>query len=182
MAPVGCVMPFLGIIEPEGWALAYGQAVPRTGTYANLFAIIGTTYGAGDGSTTFNLPDLRGRVIAGRDNMGGTAANRLTTGGSGVNGAALGGNGGAETHTLSTAQMPVHSHGTNDPGHTHAFNNGYAAYTNQTTQTWGGGSAGGITASGLAPNVTGITIQNAGSGQAHNNTQPTYVLNFIIKY
>lgn len=72
----GTVLPFAGSAAPTDWLLCYGQAVSRA-TYANLFAVIGTTYGAGDGSTTFNVPDLRGRVAAGKDNMGGTAANRL---------------------------------------------------------------------------------------------------------
>ena len=84
-------------------------AVSRA-TYSDLFAAIGTTYGAGDGSTTFNLPDLRGRVAAGRDDMGGSAANRITNGGSGIVGTTLGAAGGAETHTLTTAQIPSHSH------------------------------------------------------------------------
>ncbi len=75
LAP-GIVLPFAGSVEPTGWLLCFGQAVSRT-TYAALFNAIGTTYGAGDGSTTFNVPDLRGRVPAGKDNMGGTAGNRL---------------------------------------------------------------------------------------------------------
>lgn len=73
----GTVLPFAGSTAPTGWLLCYGQAISRT-TYANLFAVIGTTYGVGDGSTTFNLPDLRGRIAAGKDNMGGSAAGVLT--------------------------------------------------------------------------------------------------------
>ena len=74
--PTGVVQPFAGSTAPSGWLLCAGQAVSRS-TYADLFSAIGTTYGAGDGSTTFGLPDLRGRVVAGEDDMGGTAANRL---------------------------------------------------------------------------------------------------------
>lgn len=74
--PTGVVQPFAGSTSPTGWLLCAGQAVSRS-TYADLFGAIGTTYGAGDGTTTFNLPDLRGRVVAGKDDMGGTAANRL---------------------------------------------------------------------------------------------------------
>jgi microcystin-dependent protein len=74
--PPGIVLPYAGSAAPNGWLLCYGQAVSRI-TYATLFAAVGTTYGVGDGSTTFNLPDARGRVIAGRDNMGGTDASRL---------------------------------------------------------------------------------------------------------
>lgn len=75
--PSGMLAPFAGTSAPSGWFLCYGQAVSRT-TYAALFTAIGTTYGTGDGSTTFNLPDLRGRTIAGVDDMGGSAASRLT--------------------------------------------------------------------------------------------------------
>lgn len=74
--PAGIFVPFAGSTAPTGWLLCYGQAISRT-TYSTLFAAIGTQYGAGDGSTTFNVPDMRGRVPAGADNMGGTAANNL---------------------------------------------------------------------------------------------------------
>ncbi len=64
--PVGCVIPFAGAAAPTGWLLCQGQAISRT-TYAQLFSVIGTTYGSGDGKTTFNLPDMRGRVAVGSD-------------------------------------------------------------------------------------------------------------------
>lgn len=91
--PAGSMTAFAGSSAPTGWLLSYGQEVSRS-TYATLFAAIGTTYGTGDGSTTFNLPDLRGRTLAGKDNMGGSAASRLTSGASGVDGATLGAAGG----------------------------------------------------------------------------------------
>lgn len=75
--PSGAIMDYAGSTEPTGWLFCAGQAVSRS-TYATLFAAIGTNYGAGDGSTTFNVPDYRGRVAAGRDDMGGTNAQRLT--------------------------------------------------------------------------------------------------------
>ena len=100
--PVGTVSDYGGATAPAGWALCYGQAVSRT-TYATLFGVISTTFGTGDGSTTFNLPDCRGRVTAGKDNMGGTSANRLT---SPVNGDNLGATGGTETVALSGSQVP----------------------------------------------------------------------------
>lgn len=68
-APSGVVLPFAGSTAPSGWLLCFGQAVSRT-TYASLFAAIGTAFGVGDGSTTFNLPDMRGRVPGGKDDMG----------------------------------------------------------------------------------------------------------------
>ena len=73
LVPSGTVLPFAGTTAPIGFLLCSGQAVSRS-TYPDLFAAIGTTYGAGDGSTTFNVPDLRGRVPAGKDDMGGGAA------------------------------------------------------------------------------------------------------------
>lgn len=74
--PAGTMVPYGAESAPTGWLLAYGQAVSRT-TYADLFTAIGTAFGVGDGTTTFNLPDMRGRVPAGKDDMGGTAAGRL---------------------------------------------------------------------------------------------------------
>ena len=75
--PPGTMVPFSGAAAPTDWLFCYGQAVSRA-TYAALFTAIGTTYGVGDGSTTFNLPDMRGRLAAGKDDMGGTAASRMS--------------------------------------------------------------------------------------------------------
>jgi microcystin-dependent protein len=173
--PAGCVMPFAGTTPPDGWLLCYGQAVSRTG-YSDLFAAIGTTYGAGDGSTTFNLPDLRGRVAAGKDDMGGSAAGRLT---SPVSGATLGASGGEQSHMLSTAEIPAHSHGVNDPGHAHSYGAGQtpSPFTPRGTNGDGTNFNNNPATNGA---FTGISIQNAGGGGAHNNTQPTIVLNHII--
>lgn len=73
----GTVLDFAGNTAPTGWLMCFGQAVSRT-TYSNLFAVIGTSFGAGDGSTTFNLPDYRGRIGAGCEVMGGTAASVIS--------------------------------------------------------------------------------------------------------
>lgn len=89
-------LPWSGSTAPAGWLLCDGSAVSRT-TYADLFAEIGTTYGAGDGSTTFNLPNTAGRVMAGK-----AAAGTFAT---------LGAVGGEETHLLTSAEMPAHDHG-----------------------------------------------------------------------
>ena len=75
--PTGVVVPFSGESAPSGWILCAGQEVNRI-TFASLFSVVGTKFGPGDGATTFNVPDLRGRVVAGIDNMGGIDANRLT--------------------------------------------------------------------------------------------------------
>ncbi len=105
--PLAGGMPFFASTAPNSsFVFPYGQAISRT-TYSTLYSLLTTTYGTGDGSTTFNIPDLRGRVLAGVDNMGGSAANRLTTGGSGIAGTTLGATGGAETETLTLAQLPT---------------------------------------------------------------------------
>lgn len=162
--PVGVVVPYAGASAPSGWLFCYGQNVSRT-TYASLFAALGTTYGAGDGSTTFGLPDLRGRVMAGRDNMGGSAAGRLTnsgTGNPGIDGSTLGAAGGADRHSLSTAQMPSHNHAIN-PWATYTAYHGNQVFLalHHLTSGWS-------------------YTQNSGSGQAHPNVQPTLVTNYII--
>jgi microcystin-dependent protein len=176
--PAGTVLPFGGATAPAGFLLCYGQAVSRTG-YADLFAAIGTAHGAGDGSTTFNVPDYRGRTLAGLDNMGGMAANRLTSGGSGIAGTTLGAVGGVETIALTVAQMPAHSHGINDPSHTHLYGvGGIPANGVNVRGTSGDGTNFGFASTNNA--VTGISIQNAGSGGAHNNAQPTGILNFMV--
>lgn len=102
--PTGFVGCYAGTTPPTNTLEAYGQAVSRI-TYAGLFGQIGTTHGAGDGVTTFNLPDIRGRVILGLDNAGGTPANRVTAAAADT----LGGTGGSEIMTI--AQMPAHVHG-----------------------------------------------------------------------
>lgn len=156
----GVVVPFAGSTAPTGSLLCFGQAVNRT-TYAALFAIIATAYGIGDGSTTFNVPDLRGRSIAGVDNMGGTTAGRITAAGSGIIGTTLGASGGTETHTLITAEMP---------SHTHALSDSYPGVnTGGSWQNQGGGYGGSIG-----------SIGSTGGGGAHQNTQPTMMINYII--
>ncbi len=108
--PIGSCIDFFGAAAPNSsFVLAYGQAISRT-TYSTLFSLFGTTYGSGDGSTTFNIPDLRGRIAAGRDDMGGTAAARLSATGIATGSATtLGGHGGAETKTLLTANLPAYT-------------------------------------------------------------------------
>ncbi|BAO20617.1 putative tail collar domain-containing protein [Pseudomonas phage PPpW-3] len=168
--------------------LCYGQAVSRT-TYAGLFAVIGITYGAGDGSTTFNLPDLRGRVPAGVDNMGGTAAGRLTTAAGGVNAAVLGAVGGASTHTLTAAQMPGHTHaGTTAAGGAHKHNipakNSDGSGTNDTTTLMYGTTKTESTFTYMATaaaHTHTFTTDSAGGGAAHPVVQPTMALNHIIR-
>lgn len=190
--PPGVVMPYAGATEPAGWLLCAGQAVSRT-DYGALFAVIGTTYGTGNGSTTFNLPDLRGRVVAGRDNMGGTAASRLTSTTITSGADAVGRVGGAQTHILTSSEsgVPAHNHpassGNDSPDHTHnsqypnlnvsvSVGSGYNA-----TNTW---EVQKTTSGASARHTHAITVSNntaANASQAHNNVQPTMVMNYIIK-
>lgn len=177
--PPGVVVPFAGSSSPNGWLLCAGQNVSRT-TYARLFTAIGTTHGVGDGSSTFGLPSLNGRVVVGKDNMNSTDANRVTTAGSGVDGDTLGATGGAESVVLAEANLPSHTHTVTDPGHLHTFSD---------VRTTGGGV--GITGgSGVSVTTqssstdsatTGISLGSTGSGTAHNNMPPSIVLNYIIK-
>ena len=120
--PAGAVFDFAGTTAPSGYLMCYGQAVSRT-TYADLYAAIGNAHGSGDGSTTFNLPDCRGRARFGKDDMGGSAANRLTVT-YGITGSSLGNVGGSQSSTLTTTELPSHTHSGTTGGasadHTHS--------------------------------------------------------------
>lgn len=114
--PAGVVVPFAGSSVPSAdWFLCDGQAVDSIANpqYAPLFAAIGTTYG-GTGANNFNVPDLRGRVAGGLDNMGGVAANRITN----PSADSLGGAFGNEEITLSLSQTPSHNHSVGVSGST----------------------------------------------------------------
>lgn len=193
--PVGSVMDFAGAAAPAGWLLCYGQTISRT-TYAALYTAIGTTYGQGDGATTFALPDTRGRASFGVDNMGGTAANRLTSAGSGVNGIVLGATGGDEMlqeheHDITD---PEHSHDLTDDGHSHTPNIGAGFVIPQggngdvTASFSGGGDTPETATSDTATAETGITVSTASTGITVNNegtgagqnVPPAIVFNKII--
>jgi microcystin-dependent protein len=94
--PAGAMMAWASDVVPANWLLCDGSAVSRS-TYASLFAAVGTTYGSGDGTTTFNLPNLKGKTIVGRD----SGQTEFDT---------LGETGGAKTHTLTISEIPSHTH------------------------------------------------------------------------
>ena len=200
-AMAGIIQMFAGATAPDGWLNCDGSAVSRT-TYATLFAAIGTTWGAGDGSTTFNVPDLRGRAPIGS----GT--------GSGLSARTLGDNGGAESVTLTAAQsgLPAHTHSisrttnvaVSDSGHTHGSGDDgsflvnpetvarrtVASGSGATNQLYSAGATSrkAATASGKATlsvtqpvfAVGAVTGGEAAASSAHTNMQPFAVVSFII--
>lgn len=179
--PVGAITDFAGQSAPSKWLLCYGQAVSRT-EYAALFSVIGTIYGAGNGSTTFNLPDCRGCVTAGKDDMGGSDSTRL----SGTWGAAartLGRIFGFATVALDIVHLPPHNHGgvTGAGGsHSHSVFGLDNPRTPQIQGAGGTGTAGANVNTSVAPDhVHAIAMQ--GGGASHHNVQPTIVMNKIIK-
>lgn len=181
-------IPYVGATAPAGWVLASGRTIGSATSGATeranadtqaLFLLIWSSFAdteaavsGGRGASaaadwaankTIVVPDMRGRVAAGKDDMGGTAANRLTAGGSGLAGATMGKAGGAETHTLDTTQIPSHSH---------------------TLGAQSDGTAGSVTAAITGANGNRVSTNpsgNTGGGGAHNNTQPTIIFNAIIK-
>ena len=203
--PPGTITAFAGISAPNGWLICNGVAVSRT-TFAALFAALGTLYGQGNGSSTFNLPNLLGRTVVG-----------WTSGENEFN--ALGRVGGSKTHALTQTEMPRHTHIQNshnhtqdshnhtltDPGHTHSTNtrgddgSTLAGTTNtyrftdavnptlNTSSSTTGITLSATTATNQAATATNqfsggtATTQVGADGAAHNNLQPYISLNYIIK-
>lgn len=166
-APVGGVEAYAGSVAPAGWLLANGSAVSRT-TYAALFAIIGTAYGPGDGATTFNLPNLKGRMPVGRD-----AAQ--------VEFDVIGETGGTKAETLTLAQIPNASgnmawHG-GESGTPIAGVSGVFYFAEVIGQYKSNGAAIGGANSGRFNTYFSL----GGGGGSHNNLQPYQVMNYIIK-
>jgi microcystin-dependent protein len=151
----GQIIPWISGTRPKEWLLCDGSAVSRT-TYRRLFGVIGTSFGAGDGSTTFNLPDLRGRLPLGLDNMGGTSANRVTA----TQADNLGQASGAESHTLTASEMPSHTH------------QGGSTVNNK-------GIGGASDLRGVASN--GVATSSTGGGGSHSNVQPYQTFGYVIK-
>ena len=156
--PAGAIIAFGGTVAPEGYLLCDGTAVSRT-TYARLFNNISTAFGTGDGSTTFNIPDMRFKFPLGKAASG--------------TGSTLGGTGGEENHTLTAAESGLQAH-------THTINKNQFNYVLAASGAFFGGvdSANGGSA-GIADRITEANATAAGS--AHNNMPPWRALNFLIK-
>jgi len=185
-----------GISSTDGWytgmpiessGFAAGTTVtPTSATTAtasvtasgNSAALTAFPFGDGDGSTTFNVPDGRGYVYAGKDNMGGAAAGRLTSTYF-ADAKILGQVGGAQSHTLTTAEMPAHTHTATDSGHTHTVPSGGAV--GATYVGGGGGNQAFNGAQVTGSSTASITNTNTGGGTAHGNVPPTSIRNKIIK-
>lgn len=153
MIDVGTIVPYSGSEAPKNWLICDGRAVSRA-TYVELFNVIGTTYGTGDGSTTFNLPNLKGKVIIGLD----SSDNEFNE---------IGKTGGEKTHTLTVDEIPSHTH------------NIYGALTGENKSITNTGNDWGV---GTTREWNQSANTNTGGGQPHNNLQPYIVVNYIIKY
>ena len=147
----GVIKAFAGSTAPTGYLICDGAAVSRS-TYSRLFNVIGTTFGTGDGSTTFNLPNLDGKVITGYDPL----QTEFDT---------IGKTGGEKTHQLTVNEMPTHAH-------VETIWTGGSGVSAEKIQA----------APVDAGPTGGETSATAGGDQAHNNLQPYMVLNYIIKY
>ena len=156
ITPTGAILPYAVSAAPTGYLLCNGQAVSRT-TYSTLFAVVSSLYGAGNGSSTFNVPDLRGRFLAGWD--AGTSVLTSVTSGM-ILGSSIANTGGVQAVSLTIAQIPSHSHTYTAQVDGEIGNDGPAA-------AWSSTSTGN----------TGST----GGGGAHSNIPPAMIINFIIK-
>ena len=156
----GIIVPWSSTSIPSGFLECDGAAVSRT-TYADLFAVVGTTYGSGDGSTTFNLPDMSEKCCKKKSpttNLGTAAGSSTVTVTGNVGGS-------ASPHTLTTPEIPSHAHPTLSHGRSPGNSGGWQGSTNNT----GGGGA---HTHNLSANFAGNAI---------STLQPTMTLLYIIK-
>ncbi|MGY3691451.1 microcystin-dependent protein [Bradyrhizobium sp. USDA 3240] len=188
--PLAAGMDYWGSTAPNSsFVFPIGQAISRA-TYATLFSLIGTLYGTGDGSTTFNLPDKRGRASAAVDNMGGTAALRLTSAYFGA--PQLGLASGSESHTLTVNELPAHRHSVFliDSGHSH-IGAVFGSQSNSNLAAGGNPVPTAVNTAGIGVATTGISITSgdsvpnatlqAGGSVPHAIAQPTICCNYILR-
>lgn len=180
--PTGTIFGYGGSTTPSGWLLCDGSEISRT-DYANLYDVINTTYGNGDNTNTFNVPDLRRKIPVGAT---GVIASYGNVNDINFN---LGKSRGEEAHTMIVNELALHSHAVNDGGHTHnltllgLYNNA----EDQTLITYVGNNQGGgggdrtPTTNEIAATGVGITLNATGAGNAYNNTPEYVTLNYIIK-
>jgi microcystin-dependent protein len=174
--PLGSSLEFWGATAPNSsFALMYGQAISRT-TYSTLFTMFSTAYGVGDGSTTFNIPDVRGRVTAGKDDMGGSAASRLTSTYFGTSAATLGAVGGAESHTVTAGESAVLVYTVTQATYSTTGETNNGAEANQA-----GGNHPNANAPGVVTLVTPASVSTNAGGNPHKNVQPTIICNRILR-
>lgn len=199
--PIGATLDYwLPTAPNSSFVFPYGQAISRT-TYATLYSAMGTTFGSGDGSTTFNIPDLRGRVVACMDVIGASGdAGRLNVGASGGIGGSrtvLGGVGGEAAHALATAEIPaLGSTGTASGTVTVAAGGGRSNIPVTDGSPFGGqcspgagntsveinsGSWGSVATLAGGASLTVSSTTNGTSGTAHNVLQPTILANRIMR-
>jgi microcystin-dependent protein len=164
--PVAAVIPFAGDVEPDGYLLCAGQQV-AIAAYPALYAKLGTKFGSGSG--TFGIPDLRGRTVIG-SGSGTGLTNRL-----------LAQSGGSENVTLTTSQIPAHSHTVSSDTHSHSITGGFL--TGQAGQPLGIVASGFSVANRTSTNTDTHThtVSGGGSGASHSNMQPFLVMNYIIR-
>ena len=189
--PPGVILQWAAAAAPAGFVNCDGSAISRTG-YAALYAIISTTYGIGNGSTTFNIPNLVGRMAVGRNSGDG-------------NFSSLGTRSGLSYAQLGLSELPSHSHSMTDPGHNHGLNDPsghfhiysapYNAYTAQGGQSGNNGQSltyvsnfpscrtDGVAQTGITLNSaqTGVSVNSTGNISAFSILNPYIVLNYIIK-
>lgn len=205
---VGEIKPFAGSTLPSGFLWCDGSEVSKT-TYADLWSALGSTHVYGtppvDPTNNFLLPDVRGRMLCGLDDMnnsvgtGGGAASRVTSGASSIDGGTLGSSGGVETVTLGLSEFPshdhdfanpAHSHGVTDPGHAHDWDDitGVGATPNKHNLAFDSSTtADGLfmdsntTGISLGSSTHGITYNSQGDDDPHTNMPPSLILNAIIR-
>lgn len=173
-SPVGTIILYSAASVPTGYLACDGSLVSRS-TYQDLFQTIGTFYNSGDGVTTFGLPDFRGRTAVG------------SGAGSGLTARAIGDEIGEEKHALVSSEIPSHTHVLNDgAGHDHTWSNRDIAesHTGGATPLFDTRLAPRINGpnNGTSANLSGITVDNNGSGVGHENMQPWVAVQFLVKY